>query len=76
MSVSIDESYAASQVVIEWGDNSMELDFNQPVLTFAEITGAVQKRFPGIVPLGQYLQKGVCRIVFREDDFNIYGEAK
>lgn len=76
MSVSIADSYAASRVIIEWGENSLELQFPQPVLTFAEIAEAIQRRFPGIKPLGQYLCKGVCRVVFSEEDFNPYGEVR
>ena len=67
---------AASEVRIVWGNNEMRLEFPEPILTFAEITEAVRKRFPGIKPLGQYLSKGVCRVVFREEDFDPYGEAK
>lgn len=70
------DAFAASKVIIEWGDNSLELGFPQPVLTFNEITEAVQKRFPGIKPLGQYLEKGVCRVVFAEEDFTQQGERR
>ena len=63
------EAYAASKVLIEWGDNTLELDFPRPVLTMAEVSDAVAKRFPGIRPLMTTLSKGVCRVVFDEQDF-------
>jgi len=69
MSTATTDAYCASEVIIEWGDNCMELAFGEPVLTMAEITEAVQQRFPGIRPVGQWLQKGVCRVVFNEKDF-------
>ena len=70
--MSVVDSYAASTVILEWGDNSLELKFPEPVLIFAEIAEAVQRRFPGIKPIGQYLEKGICRVVFREEDFSPY----
>ena len=73
MVAAVADAFAASRVIIEWGNNSMNLNLNRPVLTFSEITEAVRKRFPGIRPMAQYLEKGTCRIVFRESDFNIRG---